>query len=337
LIGAGFIAGFHLAGIRDCGQAAQVRLVAARSKHKAQALAQTWGIESATDNWREILGRSDIHAVIIATPDHTHEAIACEVAQAGKAILLQKPMAGSVASCRRIIAAADAANIDLQVSFMHRHFEEVLAARQLLEQGIIGRLHSVRIRNATPGPDWGDWFFDPHQVGNGVIDQLGVHGIDLVQHLLGPIETVSARTATLLPERKLADGRVVAVNTIDTALASYALDGGRVLVTHEMSMIEAQGCDRFRLELYGDKGTIWLRTERGPLAIWAPHEYGSTWHVQPLAQAPLGARQHARWIAALQGQLAPENTAVEALAGMQVVEAIQASARRDSATVPVAR
>ena len=337
LIGAGFIAGFHLAGIRDCGRAAQVRLVAARSRPKAQALAQVWGIETATDDWRDALTRSDIDAVIIATPDHTHEAIACEFAKAGKAILLQKPMAGSVAACSRIIEAAQAADIDLQVSFMHRHFEEVIKARQCIEQGLIGRIHSMRIRNATPGPDWGDWFFDPQQVGNGVIDQLGVHGIDLVQHLLGPIETVSARTATLLPQRQLADGRIVAVKTIDTALVSYAFDSGRILGSHEMSMIEAQGCDRFRLELYGDKGVMWLRTERGLLAIWAPHQYGNAWHVPQLPDAPLGARQHGLWIAALQGELKPENTAQEALAGMQVVEAIQRSAGHSSATVSVER
>lgn len=335
MIGAGFIAGYHLAGIRDSGEAAQVRVIASRSRAKAEAIARQWGISSVSTDWREVLERRDVQAVIIATPDDTHEAMAIAAAQCGKAVLLQKPMAGSVAACQRIIDAATLAGTDLQVSFMHRHFDEVVKARELLSLGCIGQLHSVRIRNATPGPDWGDWFFDPAQVGNGVIDQLGVHGIDLVQHLMGPVETVSASVATLLPQRHLADGRTVLVRTLDTALATYGLRGDSILVSHEMSMIEAHGCDRFRLELYGDKGTMWLRTERGRLAIWARHLYGPDWHQPPLEDQPLGARQHGRWIATLQGRLSPENTAAEALAGMRVVEAIRASAERDGARIHV--
>src|SRR5690606_37582095 len=108
-----------------------------------------------------------------------------------------------------IIAAAARSAGKLTVSFMHRYFPEVAWLRGMLEQGRLGQIHSVRIRNATPGADWNDWFFKRGSVSGGVVMQLGVHGIDLCQHLFGPIEHVAAEMTTARPERILADGRVV--------------------------------------------------------------------------------------------------------------------------------
>ena len=97
---------------------------AARARRR-EALAERFGVPEATDDSARALERSDVDAVIVATPDDTHEAIAVAAARAGKAILLQKPMAGSVAAAERIVAAATRCGVDLQVSFMHRFFEEV--------------------------------------------------------------------------------------------------------------------------------------------------------------------------------------------------------------------
>ena len=333
IIGAGFIAEYHLAGIASAG-GASVRLVAGRNQDKTGQLAARFGVRDATDDWRRALDRADVDAVVIATPDHTHEEIALAAADAGKHILVQKPMAGSVAACARIIAAARSAGVDLQVSFMHRHFEEVQRTRELLAAGVIGPVHSLRIRNATPGPDWGDWFFDPAFVAHGVVDQLGVHGIDLATWLLGPIRDVSARVSIQLRTRRLRDGRVVPVNAPDTAIASYGFGAGAgtgAVGSHEMSMIEAAGCDRFRLEIYGEQGTIWLRSERGRLALWAPQQHGRQWFVPVLDEAPPGQAQHARWLAGLTGAVARQDTAAQALAGMRVVEAIHRSAHAGGA------
>jgi predicted dehydrogenase len=328
VLGAGFIAEYHLAGIAaasmDGGARAEVRALAARSAGRAAPLSRRFGIADVVTEWRRALERPDVDAVVICTPDDTHEEIAIAAAEAGKAILLQKPMAGTVASCERIIAAAERAGIDLQVSFMHRYFPEVEAARAMLADGVIGRVHSARIRNATPGPDWNDWFFAKANVTGGVVDQLGVHGIDLALQLLGDIRDVSARAATLVPTRTLRDGRTVPVEVPDTAFANYALDDG-AFVTHEMSMIEIKGCDRFRLELYGDAGTMWLRSERGALAVYAPARFGDGWHCPQLPPVAFGQAQHRAWLdgVAERGPRLP--TARDALRGMRVVEAIRRS------------
>ena len=333
VLGAGFIAEYHLAGLAAAG-GASVRLLVGLAEAKTAALAQRFAVPEVSTDWRVALGRPDVDAVIIATPDDTHEEIAVAAAAAGKSILLQKPMAGTASGCRNIIRAAEQAGVDLQVSFMHRWFEEVEQARGLLAEGVIGRVHSVRIRNATPGADWGDWFFTKAAVAHGVADQLGVHGIDLAGQLVGAIQEVSARTAVLVPTRTLRDGRVIAVENIDTAFAIYGFADG-AMGTHEMSQVEIKGCDRFRFELYGECGTLWLRSERGRLAIYAPQRFGNEWHCPELPELPPGQRHHAAWLAGLTGRAPRLDTARDALRGMLVVEAIQKSASQGGARIAI--
>ena len=333
VLGAGFIAEYHLAGLAAAG-GASVRLLVGLAEAKTAALAQRFAVPEVSTDWRVALDHPDVDAVIIATPDDTHEEIAIAAAAAGKSILLQKPMAGTASGCRNIIRAAEQAGVDLQVSFMHRWFEEVEQARGLLAEGVIGRVHSVRIRNATPGADWGDWFFTKAAVAHGVVDQLGVHGIDLAGQLVGAIHEVSARTAVLVPTRTLRDGRVIAVENIDTAFAIYGFVDG-AMGTHEMSQVEIKGCDRFRFELYGECGTLWLRSERGRLAIYAPQRFGSEWHCPELPELPPGQRHHAAWLAGLTGRAPRLATARDALRGMVVVEAIQKSASQRGARIAI--
>jgi predicted dehydrogenase len=240
-------------------------------------------------------------------------------------------MAGDVAGCRRIVARAAAAKIDLQVSFMHRYFDEFLRARELVADGAIGALQSIRIRNATAGPDWGDWFYKRANVSGGVVHQLGVHGIDLVRLVAGEIASVSATTAILKPNRTLADGRHVTVENPDSTWAVYRCQAG-VVASHEMSFVEVAGCERFRLELYGIHGTIWVRSELGTLA-WRRNGDGA-WTVETLESTRFGERHHRRWIAGLVGELEPEATAADAVAGLQVATAIAASAAARGASVP---
>ena len=321
VLGAGSIAEYHLGGLAACGYAA-VRVLAARTRERAAPLAERFGVRDIVTDWRTVLERKDVDAVIVCTPDD-------------KAILLQQPMAGSVEAGQRIFDAATRAGVDLQVSFMHRWFPEVAQARTWLEQGAIGTLRSVRIRNATPGPDWGDWFFAKSQVANGVVDQLGVHGIDLALQLVGDVACVSARGAILKPARVLRDGRVVAVENNDTANAIYDFANGAI-GTHEMSQIEVGGCDRFRMELYGDEGAIWLRSEHGPAALYAPALYAKQWHCAALTQTPLGKLHHAAWLSGVIDPALRTPTASDALRGMQVVAAIQKSSELGGQQVRVA-
>ncbi|MEO8485759.1 MAG: Gfo/Idh/MocA family oxidoreductase, partial [Betaproteobacteria bacterium] len=240
----------------------------------------------------------------------------------------------SVAAAKRILDVAVERGVDLQVSFMHRYFDEVVEARRWIAEAAIGRVLSARVRNATPGPDWSDWFYRKASVPHGVADQLGVHGIDLVEHLLAPIRSVGARARIALPVRALRDGRRIAVETPDNVVATYELDDG-TLVSHEISQTEVAGCDRFRMEIYGESGTIWLRSERGSFAACVPGRHGREWQVPALPTTPAGKRQHDAWLAGVAGEAPRLPTAADAVRGMRVVEAMMRSSDRDGARIAV--
>lgn len=323
ILGAGFISDYHIAGLQAAG--AEVTAIASRRPDRAREKAARWGIPTVVDDPAALLRRDDVDAVIIATPDATHEPLALAAARAGKPMLIQKPMAPSAAACRRILEAARAAGVPVFVSFMHRYLEEVEALRGLLQAGALGAVHAVRQRNATPGADWAAWFYARDQVGGGVVLQLGVHGIDLLRRLFGPIEAVLAATATVRRERRLADGTLVRPDNEDLAIATYRFASG-LLAVHDMSYTEAAGTDRFRMEVYGERGTAWLRTERGRLAVARREDGAVRWQTVDLPPEQPGLRQHAHLLAMLRGEAPDDGSALDGLASVEVAEAVYRSA-----------
>jgi predicted dehydrogenase len=321
IIGAGFISEYHINGLVAAG-GARISALVGRRLAPTEERARLFGIPRAETDYRAVLDDASIDAVVVSTPDDTHEKIAIEALAAGKAVLLQKPMALTSTQCRAILAAEADSGSRLTVSFMHRYFPEVLWLRRLLAEGGLGRVHSIRMRNATPGADWNDWVYSPGKVSGGVVMQLGVHGIDLCQLLFGPIRELSARVFTTKPERVLKDGRTVRNELEDNAFGTYRFAGG-VMGSHEMSYTELAGCDRFRLEIYGEKGTVWLRSERGAAAIFAPELTGTKeWILPSLDTEPFGAVQHRDWLAIVRGDKPRDDTPEAGLSSIVVAEHI---------------
>jgi predicted dehydrogenase len=325
VIGAGDISHYHLGGLQAAG-GADVRVISGRTAERIAPVAQQYGIPDIETDYRAVLARDDIDAVMILTPENSHEEIAVAAAEAGKAMMVQKPVADTIGSCERLIEAAERAGVNLQVSYMHRYFEEVVYARDLIRSGQFGEIHTVRMRNATPGAIM-PWYYDPAVVKGGVVFSLGSHGIDLIQHLVGAIEDVSARTATMLRERTFSNDEVVTdIELEDIAFATYRMKNG-IVVEHEMSGCEKKGTDRFLVEIYSENGTMLLRGPRGPLAIYAPDITGtSDWHLPDLADQPFGARHHAHWLDIVRGVLPDEASGWDSLAGMHVIQAVYQAA-----------
>jgi predicted dehydrogenase len=319
LIGAGSIAAYHADGLRAAG--AVVQAVATRSPDSAVAAARRFGIPAAAQDWRALLARSDLDAVIVATPDDTHEEIGLAAIQSSMPLLMQKPLAPSVAAAERLVTASRAAGVPLWTSYMHRHMPEVRAWRVLAGSAPLGDILSVRLRNATPGPDWGDWYFDGARTG-GVVMQLGIHGIDLVQHLFGDIADVAATTAVRLPERRFPDGRIVRPTAPDHAFATYRLASG-IIVSHEMCFCEPAGTDRFAMTVTGTRGQAEFRGARGPLAI---HD-GKGWTQPVVPPEDAGVAQHRQWVAMLRGEMPDDGSAEAGLRGVRVAEAVLEAAR----------
>ncbi len=329
IIGAGFISDYHIKGLQGAG--ADVVCVCSRSRERARGKARQFGIAGSCDSVEELLSRDDIDLVVIATPDNTHHQLTIQTARAGKAILLQKPMARTSAEAEEIVAAAVQAGVPLIVSFMHRYFDEVVELRKLLRGGMLGDVSMIRQRNATPGADWADWFYRADASG-GVVMQIGIHGIDLIRFLFGEIDAVQASIETNATPRTLADGTVVTPENEDLAIAVYRLASGAMAV-HDMSYREVAGTDRFRMEIYGESGTAWLRTERGLLAVGIQNNADDVvWESPALPKSPLGLAHHEHVLALVRGDGAVDASAHDGVASLRVAEAIYHAATTNQLT-----
>lgn len=326
LIGAGFISAYHVDGIRAAGSAS-LSILVGRLADKSAQRAKELGIPRSVTDIDTVLADPDIKGVIVATPDATHKPLAIAALEAGKAVLLQKPMAVSSQECRDIIAVAERAGAPLSVSFMHRYFAEVRWLKAKIAEGEFGPIHTIRLRNATPGAGWADWFFDPQSIGGGVVMQLGVHGIDLLQHVFGPISSVSAICSTVKPRIQLDDGREMEMPFEDNAFALYRFAAGYT-ATHEMSWTEVAGCDRFRLEVYFQDATVWLRADGIPAQVIRPgsSDAGDRELVN-LDPEPLGKAHHANWLDVISGMVPADDTAAAGLSTLIIGEHIYRAAR----------
>ena len=129
--------------------------------------------------------RDDIDAVVICTPNSRHEPEALHALGCGKHVLIEKPMANTVAMCDAIIAAAASSQRTILVGHMWRYRAEVIALRNQIAAGDIGGI--VRTHGYGVHARWGPsgWFTDPALAGGGALIDMGIHAIDTVRFLLG--------------------------------------------------------------------------------------------------------------------------------------------------------
>lgn len=298
IIGAGGIARtYHVPELMMIPNA-RITAICSRSATDAAQMGAQVGATWTGTSPEALLSRADVDAVLILTPNHTHQSMVQMAAAARKPMLLQKPMGRTVAECQAMITATEATKTPLVLSFMHRYLPEVQQAREYLSQGLIGQVETIRIRNA-PGSTSTirDWFYQKELVGGGCALDIGVHGIDLLRYLVGEVEEVlSATTATFRKEVRSGD-TIIRPDNEDFALAAYRLSGG-ALVTHEISWSHRSPVDRFSLELYGSEGSMVLRSALGPLALISK-QTGSDWIVPRLTRPSMGIAQHQAFFEAI--------------------------------------
>jgi len=147
------------------------------------------GVKRVSARFEDALA-ADIDVVDISTPNHMHEPQAVAALAAGKHVLLQKPMANSVAAADKIVAAAQKARGTLGM-FMSSLCEPVMwDIKTIMEQGLLGNIQSVRARDAHRGglsasADASNWRGDREKTGGGCFVQLSIHSINLMQWWLG--------------------------------------------------------------------------------------------------------------------------------------------------------
>ena len=184
LIGSGWIQDFHARAVLAF-PGARLAVVANHRAPSARALAERHGIPEVTTDWRSLVGRGDVDAAVVGTPNALHAEQSIAFLEAGQHVLVEKPMAVSVAECDAMIAAAAAGGASLMVAHNWRFRDEVIAMRDRIAAGELGTVVKTRGYgvHAGDGPD--GWFLDPALSGGGALVDMGVHAIDTARFVLG--------------------------------------------------------------------------------------------------------------------------------------------------------
>jgi predicted dehydrogenase len=202
-------------------------------------------------DYRDGLPRAD--AVSVCVPHAALAEVAVDALRAGLHVLLEKPMATSVADADHVIAEARRASRVLMVGFVHRYRPEVQRAHALLVSGAVGEPFFATDRSTAGGQQtWPSWVQRRDQ-GGGLLLYAGVHRIDRVRWLLGrPVTSVQGSTASLLPNTDV-DSSVGVLLTLE--------GGRRAALTHHFHTIEMPTV--WETDVHGAEGMIRIHTGVG--------------------------------------------------------------------------
>lgn len=261
-------------GISNCHtyaltQIPEVRLIATVDVDAARAddFRTRYGADLASTNLDEVLDRDDIDAVVITTANDMHAPLALKALDAGKHVLVQKPMALSLDEADAMIAAAERNHRKLMVSFFEFFHPAFKRARELVEAGTIGDVFFYKAIMAWHVPSMEAWRFDPKVSGGGVIMDGHVHHVAYLLHLLGnsPIESIYAEYGTLNSTARVED---TAVTLVRTPRVLAEIDG-----SNRLREPNDQNGRNFKesIEIFGSRGSIRLQpTQRPALLVYAP-------------------------------------------------------------------
>ncbi|MGC1272754.1 MAG: Gfo/Idh/MocA family oxidoreductase [Planctomycetaceae bacterium] len=241
-----------------------LKAVCARDEAKANEFAARWGYESVETDWRKLLQRSDIDAVDVCTPNNLHKEIAIAAAEAGKAILCEKPLAMNTAEGEEMVAAVEKAGVANIVWYNYRRIPAVTLAKQLIDEGRLGRIFHYRanfLQDWTISADLPQggaalWRLDAAAAGSGVTGDLLAHCIDTALWLNGGVRDVCAMTETFIKERKHnLTGKVEKVGIDDACAFLCHFDNGS-LGLFESTRYARGHKALYTLEINGENASI---------------------------------------------------------------------------------
>lgn len=270
LIGCGFMGRTHSNAYRKVGNFFDLeyqpvlKTICDFNAEKAKAHAARWGFESVETDWRRLAEREDIDIVDICLPNNLHADVAIALAKAGKMIICEKPLALDGKQGEKMVAAIEKAGVPNLVSYNYRRVPAVTFAKQLIDEGRLGKIFHYRAKFLQDWtiskdlPQGGDalWRLDVKVAGSGVTGDLLAHCIDTALWLNGSIDKVNAMTETFVKERKHnLTGKVEKVG-IDDACAFLARFSNGSLATFESTRYARGHKALYTFEINGEHASI---------------------------------------------------------------------------------
>ena len=322
ILGCGVIASIHARALASM-PGVELTAVADDDGDRADALARDTGAEVVTS---ELLPCHDaIDVLCICTPPAFHAAAACAAARAGKHLVVEKPIDISLAAADRIIDACREGGVGLAVISQHRFDRGIVRLKAAIDEGRLGRLTigDAVVKWYRPQRYYdADWKGKRDVAGGGALMNQGIHFVDLLLHLMGPVDSVTGRCATI--------GHDVEVE--DVALGWLRFRSGAVGTVYVTTA--AYPGARERIEVSGERGTVAVDGDR--VLRWAVdgEEPAADEPEEVLSDAELAVRMaevHRRQLTdaveAFRTGREPLIGGAEGRAALEVVDAIYRSSR----------
>lgn len=198
----------------------------------------------------EVLDSDSVDAVVVALPHHLHHTIAKRAAEAGKHCMVEKPIALNLREADEMLEAANKAGTRLAVAENYQFMADSTEARRLIDSGLVGRVFTVRVQEATrmePRP--GSWWFQHETAGGGALMSMGIHSVRTLRLLAGGTaeQAFAAFSDAVSPD--------IGLQGEDTSTVIVRFDNG-VVGNVFTSWATLAGRRDTRLEVHGTEGTI---------------------------------------------------------------------------------
>jgi predicted dehydrogenase len=198
------------------------------------------------DDVASMLSAHDLDIVSICTPPSTHESIFIAAVEAGCHVLCEKPLALSVESARRMVAAAAEADVVTQVGYLHRYYRNYERAVEILSNNLLGDVVEVTVAHHSAPPTQG-WYYDPALSGGGVVRDLFPHSLDVLFELFDESPEVTDASVRTIRDHAVED------------VAHASLEFGDVPVDLSATWTQTEGVSR--VLVVGTEGWLELDSE----------------------------------------------------------------------------
>lgn len=228
----------------------------------ARKAQQLYGHKKVTTDYRDVINDPDVDLVLVLTAMQVHGEITMAALQAGKHVLVEKPMSMDLGEAREILAYSKISKGKLICAphvVLSPTYQDMW---RRIHGGDIGEVHLARGLYGWSGPFWGPWFYEP---GGGSMFDLGVYNVTTLTGLLGPAKRVTALSGIAIPKR-IVDGKEIEVQTDDNA--HLLLDFGDACYASVTTGFTIQQYRVPGIEIYGSDGTMQMIGED-----WLPRGY----------------------------------------------------------------
>ncbi len=262
LTGTGWVADVHAQALNRVSGAKLVGVVS-RDEKRGGEFAKKHGIPKVFTDHRQLLEAADLDVICVGLPNHLHEQVVLDAAQAGKHVICEKPLATNLEEGQRMVDACKKAGVMLAVGVELCFVPKFVRAKHMLKSGALGRVFQVRQVEAHGGPH-SPWFFTRDEAGGGILMDMGCHAIEVTRFVLDypkPVAVYARMSNETHPDSELEDHSVCVLEFEGgvTALleSSWSLQGG---MESHLDITGTEGvlyCDLLRgtgMRMYSQKG-----------------------------------------------------------------------------------